>query len=333
VAVIVDLSMIKHGVIHSRDLSDEIKIHPEYIKHYVLNSILYIKSYMQCSKQNELILAIDRKKAYKNGDKIIYGYWRDVLYEQNKSILTDSSKGYKDGRERSAEFDWESIERYYSEILEIIKKYTDFKVIEIPGIEADDICAVLSQKLPGKNTIVSGDKDLKKLISDTILLYDWRTKKYEITRTSEEEKLLFYLYGDSGDGIKSVKPRYQWEKNLKKKSLDEIFEEFPDLPLKKRFQLNKKMMDLSINSLPSSVTNSIMEEYSKEEFSYHQIKIITELNKSGLNEMITGDIRSMVDRAIEFQLPRFLAERDNNKTKEYKRNVEKENFIRNKFLN
>jgi hypothetical protein len=76
-----------------------------------------------------------------------------------------------------------------------------------------------------------------------------------------------------------------------------------------------------------------MEEYSKEEFSYHQIKIITELNKSGLNEMITGDIRSMVDRAIEFQLPRFLAERDNNKTKEYKRNVEKENFIRNKFLN
>ena len=146
-AVIVDLSVIKHGVIHSRDLSQEIKIRPELIKHYVLNSILYIKQITQCSKKNELILAIDRKKVFKLADKTVYGYWRDALYESKKGILDKSFKGYKHGRERDATFDWETIEKCYSEVIEFLKNYTDFKVIEIPGIEGDDICAVLSQKL------------------------------------------------------------------------------------------------------------------------------------------------------------------------------------------
>lgn len=332
-AIIVDLSVIKHGLIQSRDLSIEFKVRPELIKHYILNSILYIKSQFQASKKNELILAIDRRKVFKNADKTVYGYWRDVLYEQKKPILSDSSKGYKFGRERSAEFDWETIERCYSETLGLIRDFTDIKVIEIPGIEADDICAVLAQKILDVNIIISSDKDLKKLVSDTILLYDWCTKKYETKRTSKEEKLLFYLYGDSGDGIKSVKPRYQWEKNLKVKSLDEIFAQFPDLPLKERFLFNKKLMDLSVESLPKSVTTAILDEYYKPQGSYHQIKIITELNKLGLSEMVEGDIRSITNRSTEFQLPNVVVSKDSEKSKQYKMNIAKENLIREKFLN
>lgn len=332
-AIIIDLSVIKHGLVQSRDLSLEFKTRPEIIKHYILNSILYIKSQFRASKKNELILAIDRRKIFKNGDKNIYGYWRDVLYEQKKPILSDTSKGYKFGRVKSAEYDWETIERSYSEVLFLLKEFTDFKVIEIPGIEADDICAVLAQKIPGPNTIISSDKDLKKLVSDTILLYDWVSKKYETKRVSKEEKTLFYLYGDSGDGIKSVKPRYQWEKNLKIKSLDEIFAEFPDLPLKERYLFNKKLMDLSVESLPKSVTTAILDDYYKPQGSYHQIKIITELNKLGLSEMVDGDIKSITNRSTEFQLPNFVASKDSEKSKQYKQNINKENMIRERFLN
>ena len=331
-AVIIDLSVLKYGVIHSRELSLEIKAKPELIKHYVLNSILYIKSQLQCSRKNELVLAIDRKKAFKNGEKTIYGYWRDVIYEEKKSILGDGSKGYKFGRERDASFDWEKIEECYSEVIEFLKNYTDFKVVEVPGIEADDICAVLSQSLPGKNTIVSSDKDLKKLVSDNILFFDWGSKKYETKTYSEEEKILFYLYGDSGDGIKSVKKGYRWENNLSKKTLDEIFREFPDLPLKERYLFNRKLMDLTLSALPKSVVSAIMDKYSKEDFRFHQIKIISELNKLGLNEMVEGDIKSIVNRSNEFQLPQFIFNKDNNKTKEYKKNIERENDIRSKFL-
>lgn len=326
--VIVDVSVIKYSLLYSRHLSDEFKTNPELIKHYFLQSILSIKQKFSCNKFNKLVLAIDKKKSWNND---IYGYWRDVIYNQSLHILPDTSKSYKDGRKPQEGYDWEVINKSMKDCLNVMQNYSDFIVIEVPGVEADDIIAILSQKVKETNTIITVDKDMKQLISDNILFYDWRTKDYHKERLTEDDKQLFFLKGDGGDGIKSVKPRYQWKRNLAKKSLQDIFDEFPDLPLEKRFKLNKLMMDLSIESLPDKVIKLVMDEYTNKQGSYNQLKIMSELNDLGLDSMIIGDIRSIAKRSEEFKLSRYSTQ--SKTTKKYKKDLAKENEIRNRFLN
>ena len=91
-------------------------------------------------------------------------------------------------------------------------------------------------------------------------------------------------------------------------------------------------MDLSLDSLPNSVIDAIMKEYESQDFTFHQIKIISELNKLGLNSMVEGDIKTIVNRSDEFQLPMFVSNKENSKSREYKKNFEREKEIRSKFL-
>jgi len=329
---IIDTSVIKNVIIFSPNIKAELINHPEYFKHYFLNNILNIKRNFSCNINNKLVLAIDKKKTFDVNDKKVYGYWRSSYYEKNIDKMSPHNRFscYKDGRKRPDDgLDWEKLEKYYWECIELIKNYSDFQVIKVAGVEADDILAILAQRIKDNITMITIDKDLKQVISDKVKYYNFRTKKYDSDKLSEAENLLFYLKGDSGDGICSVKKNYRWKSNLAKKTLQEIFKEFPEENLEERLSINKKLMDLSVNNIPKSIQKAIINEYKKEQGKYHQLKLQIELKKMGVDNMTSG-VESIIGRSDEFKLTKYSV--DSGITKKHNNDMKKITAIRNKFL-
>jgi len=337
--VIVDTSVIKFILIYSRDLSEELKTEPELFKHYFLQSVLSIKKQFSCNQNNKLILAIDKKKSFTkpNGDKG-WGYWRDKYYFENIDKMVKKDDGsnrydeYKQGRERSEDYDWEKLEQYYHECLDLLRDYTDFIVVKIPGIEADDICAVIAQRTKSHSTIISIDKDIKQIICNNISFYNWRKKEFEKEGPTEREKLLFFLKGDAGDSIPGVNPNFRWKGNLEKNKgdLQEIFDRYPDENLQERLDINIKLMDLSIKNIPKSIQKLIGSEFKGEQGKYHQMKLIKHLKKLGVNRLVRGDVKSLVSRSAEFKLMKNSTETKT--TKKHSMDRQKLSNIKKKFL-
>jgi len=331
--VLLDTSVIKMTTITSPHIKPELIRNPEYFKHYFLQSILGIKKQFSCNQDNPLVLCIDKKKIFDVDGEKVYGYWRSKIYHQNLDKFSPHNKfsKYKDGRQKSKDdgLDWELLEKYYWECINLFKDYSDIKIVMIPGIEADDILAILSQRLKNKTTIVTIDKDLRQCISNKTQFYNWRNRKYETQSPTDHENLLFYLKGDSGDGICSVKNRYRWKSNLEKKSLQEIFKEFPDENLEERLSINKKLMDLSTKNIPKSIQKAIINEYKKEQGKYNQLKLQITLKKMGVGSMTSG-VASIIDRSDEFKLAKYSV--DSYTTKKNNRDMQKTTSIRNKFL-
>lgn len=332
--VIVDASVVKYKLIYGRDLKNEMIKTPEVLKHYFMNSILAIKNQFSCNKNNPLVLAIDKKGKFTNKDGTKgYGYWRDKYYYENKHKMDNTSgkvTSYKDGRHKPDDFDWDALEKYYHEAVDLLKDYSDFKVVKIAGIEADDICAILAQRSTKPVTIISTDKDLKQLVSDRVSFYCWNNKKYFKDTLSTDELKLFYLGGDNSDNIPPVKYRYQWKRNIKKKSMEEIFNEFPDINLEERYKINKKLMDLSINNVPKSLQKRIIDIYKEEQGRYHQLKLSKELRKLGVNLLVEGNIKSMLERMDEFKLQ--MNSIDTKTTKRNSVDRDRQNKIKKRFL-
>jgi len=310
--ILVDTSFIKQQIIHSRFFSEKIKNDAEIFVFAFLNSILKLKRQFGASKDNRIILCIDRKGYYKNtkGEKK-RGYWRHVYYDKNIQTMANPKEYYKYGRKFGDDgIDWETIERLYAEVLEMLDKYTDFTVIEVKGVEADDIIAILAQKSKQKVIIVSVDKDLKQLISDNVFFYNYTKDEYENNALDEVENNLFFLKGDAGDAICGVIPRYQWKKFIidKKHSLDEALQIASSKKnidvdiLKKRFEINKKLMDLSLNNLPNFIIKQVMEKIKEQHYNFKQRTLTKKIVDYRLHRFLEGSIKSIDDRIREFKL-------------------------------
>lgn len=88
-------------------------------------------------------------------------------------------------------------------------------VLECPGYEADDIIATLTSKLVAEDkpvVIVSGDKDLMQLVSDSVTIWDtMKDQRYGIAEVTEKfgvgpDKVvdILALTGDSSDNVPGV---------------------------------------------------------------------------------------------------------------------------------
>lgn len=91
--------------------------------------------------------------------------WRK---EAIKKIDRLNNLGYKEGRKKKEDFDWDAIHKTMQEVLCILRD-RGYNTLAIPHAEADDIMALLSDTLLGKTTsssliIVSSDEDLRQLI-------------------------------------------------------------------------------------------------------------------------------------------------------------------------
>jgi len=134
-------------------------------------------------------------------DKYIENYARNILkYSREKNQTKES--------------DDESFARQKSIIQHILDELC-IRQYEFENVEGDDIISyyVASKKQDEKVVIVSSDKDLTQLISDTVVIYNPRKKEFitkdnavkEIGVLSENVVLEKMICGDVSDNIKGVK--------------------------------------------------------------------------------------------------------------------------------
>ena len=172
---------------------------------------------------------------YKTEDYIQYAKYRileEILNVQNEFVsygdivicLDDHSKknwrkeiysNYKNSRKSSREKSPIKYSEVFSEIdsvLEILKKYTPFKIVKSDGAEGDDVILCLAKKFAKSERIliISSDKDMlqAKKYGD-VTQYSLFTRKYITEETKHEDSLDEWLLdhvilGDACDEVPKV---------------------------------------------------------------------------------------------------------------------------------
>lgn len=154
----------------------------------------------------------------------------------------------------------------YEQALELVREV--YPVFRYQGVEADDIISVITKSVNKNVWIVSTDKDLDQLISNTVSRFSYITRK-EVTLENfretygcdvEEYISMKVLQGDAGDnvkGIEGVGPKRALALIRQFGSAFDIYDAIP-LPGKLKYihavnaaqdliLLNYKLMDLSFS--------------------------------------------------------------------------------------
>ena len=211
---------------------------------------------------------------------------------------------YKSGRNLQRITNWEVFEdlneEHDSKVDQIVRliqylKLLPIKTTIIDKVEADDVIAVLSDKLVEKHNstvfIVSSDKDFVQLVSDKIILYRPMEKEYYTDKTVFEkfgvlsQNFILYktLLGDNSDKIPGVK-------GLGEKG---IFKKFPEL---KTTPLTlEEIFNISARKFKEHVVYSrIVQDQERLKTSYKVMDLSTpmidDLEKEYLDDLIEKDI-------------------------------------------
>lgn len=126
-------------------------------------------------------------------------YWRKSIYYAYKA----NRKKERD----SSDVDYNEVFKHIEVLITTLQNWTSFKVIGVPGVEADDIIGLLTRKYAKfeKVLILSPDKDFKQLHSlGEIRQYSSITNKWITPENLEEWKLEHILCGDSTDNVPRV---------------------------------------------------------------------------------------------------------------------------------
>ena len=223
-----------------------------------------------------------------------------------KNLLSE----YKGSRNLQRITNWDAFDSLEEEhdakvdqIVRVIQylKLLPVKTTIIDKVEADDIIAVLAEKLVEKYNstcfIVSSDKDFVQLVTDKIILYRPIEKEY-YTPSAVKEKYgvsphNFILYktllGDNSDNIPGVK-------GLGSKG---IFKKFPEL--QKQDLTLSEIFDISTRKFKDHVVYSrIVQDQDRLETSYKVMDLST--------PMIDAREREYLDDLIEEDFPELNSE-------------------------
>tara|TARA_B100000287_G_scaffold352928_1_gene342533 strand:- start:1632 stop:2672 length:1041 start_codon:yes stop_codon:yes gene_type:complete len=214
---------------------------------------------------------------------------------------------YKSGRNLQRITNWEVFEdlddEHDSKVDQIVRliqylKLLPIKTTIIDKVEADDIIAVLSQRLVDKFNstvfVVSSDKDFVQLITDKIILYRPIEKEYYTPETVKDnfgvlaENFIIYktLLGDNSDKIPGVK-------GLGEKG---IFKKFPELAERKVTM--EEIFDISARKYKEHVVYSrIVQDRTKLENSFK----IMDLSIPFLDD----EQKEYIEWVIDQDLPEF----------------------------
>lgn len=156
----------------------------------------------------------NRDKNYELHDPNMSKYDKDMLAYQRKVIEYSKKKRMGNIDKKYEESEEDSFERQKF-ILQSILEELCIRQYEFENVEGDDIVSyyVKNKKENEKIVIVSSDKDLTQLISDTVVIYNPRIKDFvtsensveKIGITHENVVLEKILCGDSSDNIKGIK--------------------------------------------------------------------------------------------------------------------------------
>jgi len=211
---------------------------------------------------------------------------------------------YKQDRDIRRITNWEAFdnleEEHDSKVDQIVRiiqylKMLPVKTTVIDKVEADDIIAVLAEKLVDKFNstcfIVSSDKDFVQLVTDKIILYRPMEKEYYTPKVVKQkfgvlsENFIIYktLLGDNSDKIPGVK-------GLGQKG---IFKKFPEL-IDQKLTLDD-IFDISARKFKEHVVYSrIVQDQNRLETNYKIMDLskpmISDREKDYLNDLIEEDI-------------------------------------------
>ncbi len=211
---------------------------------------------------------------------------------------------YKEGRNLNRITNWDAFdnleEEHDSKVDQIVRiiqylKLLPVKTCVLDKVEADDIIAVLAEKLVEKHNstcfIVSSDKDFLQLVTDKIILYRPMEKEYYTPKVVEEklgllpENFILYktLLGDNSDNIPGIK-------GLGAKG---IFKKFPEL--KTKSLTLDDIFEISTRKFKDHVVYSrIIQDQARIETSYKvmdlSIPMIDDRGKAHIDELIDEDI-------------------------------------------
>ena len=217
-----------------------------------------------------------------------------------KNLLSE----YKGTRNLQRITNWEAFdnieEEHDSKIDQIVRiiqylKLLPVKTTIIDKVEADDIIAVLAEKLVEKHNstcfIVSSDKDFLQLVTDKIIVYRPMEKEYYTPKVVEEKFGLLphnfilhkVLLGDNSDNIRGIKglgakgifkkfPELKTEELTLQDIFDISARKFKDhivysriVQDQDRLETNYKVMDLSIPMIDDR-EKEYLDDLIKEEF-------------------------------------------------------------------
>ena len=249
------------------------------VRHMVLNSLMSYKT--KFSKDfGELVLCYDDKHCWR---KDYFPY-----YKQNR----------KKARSESS-LDWNQLFDILTKIQNELEENFPYKVLKINGAEADDIIAILSNKISSTPNlyeeilIISGDKDFIQLHqSDNVKQYSPTLKKFVVDENPEQYKFEHIIRGDKGDGVPNVLSQDTVfvedlrQRPITKKKLTEWKENgIPEGEIKRNYQRNKTLIDFDSipNELGELIYNMWVDKITQNDkskilpyFMKHRLKELTE---------------------------------------------------------
>ena len=249
------------------------------VRHMVLNSLRSYKT--KFSKDfGELVLCYDDKHCWR---KDYFPY-----YKQNR----------KKARSESS-LDWNELFDILTKIQNELEENFPYKVLKINGAEADDIIAILSNKISSTPNlyeeilIISGDKDFIQLHqSDNVKQYSPTLKKFVVDENPEQYKFEHIIRGDKGDGVPNILSQDTVfvedlrQRPITKKKLTEWKENgIPEGEIKRNYQRNKTLIDFDSipNELGELIYNMWVDKITQNDkskilpyFMKHRLKELTE---------------------------------------------------------
>lgn len=206
------------------------------------------------AKYGPPVICVDRKP-----------YWRSTEFPNYK----------KNRKPMDRSFDWNMFFDNGDQILDACKNVFGWKVIDLPGLEGDDIIGTLVHQFPNeRHMIISPDGDFKQLQKyKTVEQYDVIRKKKVIEKDPERWLKLKIITGDKKDGIPNIVSgvnvfvtegeRQNPIKNANKaswaKAGSPLF--FCDQDMLERYTENEKLLDMA--KVPEEHVKRIMDEFNK----------------------------------------------------------------------
>ena len=246
--ILVDMSQIMMAnIMMQMHMSKKSEPDEEMVRHMILNSLrMYRTRFL--SEFGDMVLCYDSRH-----------YWRRDYFPE-----------YKHNRRKSRGADdknWDVIFNCLNTIKEEVKSNMPYKSVEVYGAEADDIIATLCSESSDEVMILSGDKDFIQLQKfPNVKQYSPITKKMINGINPDDYLKEHVLKGDTSDGVPNVlSPDNTFvdgirQRPLSKKKIALMVEgDFPNDEVKRNYQRNKKLIDLTCS--PDELRSEILDTY------------------------------------------------------------------------
>lgn len=278
--ILIDFSQIAYAcTIEYLLATKEKKANLELVRHMILNTL---RSHI---------------KKYKNFGEVVVAYDSDSYWRKEKFPHYKANR--KKARDKSP-FDWQSIYDCIRVLSDEFKIHLPYKVLCVPGTEADDIIGVLTRHQPlGTSVLIlSGDKDFQQLQLSLARV----TQVSPLTKSSNQEKtpaelvlMDHIIRGDSGDGIPNIlSPDDSFVKGVRQKPiqtkklvewLTQKPEEFCTSEMLKNYKRNEELIDL--RCIPQEIKDRILRAY-QEAVPASRTDFFNYLAASGLRELLSS---------------------------------------------